>query len=218
MSKYQFVKYKGGNGYCGCDYEEYVVYEKPKTEEELKQISEEKCEENASSHCDVMDEVDREEFDTDQEYEEACESERMEYEENTFGCYEIITSEEYFDEMQSNTEYIYIINGIVTSSINFRAFISSILKSQKVFDKKLQETYAPVFMFGKKMTSNEIAKIAFIDEYTSEKDAYERKYMEEAVNKIDTVLYEIGDTADYEEDIYSLHAKLIEKKPKSFDD
>ena len=46
----KYVRFYGGNGYCGCDYEEYEVYEDNCTEDIINQDSIELAYENAETY------------------------------------------------------------------------------------------------------------------------------------------------------------------------
>lgn len=82
----QYVKFTGGNGYCGCDFETCEAFEQDMTEEELLGYLDELVRENAESfsHCATGCGGD---FESEEE-------EEMYYE-NASGDYEIITKEEY---------------------------------------------------------------------------------------------------------------------------
>ena len=63
-----YVRFWGGNGYCGCDYEEYDKFEDDITEEELNDYSREMGYENAETYEYVV-----RGYDSDWESEEECE-------------------------------------------------------------------------------------------------------------------------------------------------
>ena len=64
----KYVKFWGGNGYCGCDYEEYEKFEDEVTEEEIDEYSDEIGYENAETYEWVV-----RGYDSDWESEEECE-------------------------------------------------------------------------------------------------------------------------------------------------
>lgn len=45
-----YVRFYGGNGYCGCDYEEYVAFNDDIDEQDLDEYSNELCYENAETY------------------------------------------------------------------------------------------------------------------------------------------------------------------------
>lgn len=70
----KYVRFCGGNGYCGCDYEEYEKFEDEVTEEEIDEYSSEIGYENAETYEWVVHEDDSDfEFEEDREeyYEDA---------------------------------------------------------------------------------------------------------------------------------------------------
>lgn len=70
----KYVRFWGGNGYCGCDYEEYEKFEDEVTEEEINEYSSEIGYENAETYEWVVHEDDSDfEFEEDREeyYEDA---------------------------------------------------------------------------------------------------------------------------------------------------
>lgn len=90
-----YVKFWGGNGYAGCDYEEYMTFkddEHPDLDEHAYQIARD----NAEAHEDVIygwdgpdwDEVTQEEYDDEMEY----------YYESIDWGYEILTREDWLAE------------------------------------------------------------------------------------------------------------------------
>ena len=64
----KYVRFSGGNGYCGCDYEEYVMFDDDCPEDEIENYSIELAYQNAESFehvetgwdSDFEDENDRE--------------------------------------------------------------------------------------------------------------------------------------------------------------
>ena len=64
----KYVRFSGGNGYCGCDYEEYVMFDDDCPEDEIENYSIELAYQNAESfeyvetgwNSDFEDENDRE--------------------------------------------------------------------------------------------------------------------------------------------------------------
>lgn len=44
----RYIKFIGGNGYCGCDIEEYELYDDSVTDEELDLVAEELARENGA--------------------------------------------------------------------------------------------------------------------------------------------------------------------------
>ena len=83
----KYIKFYGGNGYCGCDFEQYEVYEDDEINEEfLNEIAEDLGMDNAESFTYVATG-----WDNDFESEE----ERDSYYENCYWSWEEITKEEY---------------------------------------------------------------------------------------------------------------------------
>lgn len=46
----KYIRFYGSNGYCGCEYEEYVAFEDDITEAQLDEYSNELCDENAETY------------------------------------------------------------------------------------------------------------------------------------------------------------------------
>jgi hypothetical protein len=82
----QYIKFQGGNNYCGCDYTKYIAFPIKKTVDELSEISEEFANENAEGYEYIATQgLDKDDFETTEDYEEA-------YTEVIEGYYEDITS------------------------------------------------------------------------------------------------------------------------------
>lgn len=84
----RFIHFTGGNGFCGCDIDDYEKFPDDTTDEELDQIAEEKAAENAETLEYVATG-----WDGDFESEE----ERDAYYENANCSWTEITQEEYED-------------------------------------------------------------------------------------------------------------------------
>lgn len=65
----KYVRFYGGNGYCGCDYEEYVAFEDDESPAIIDAYSNELAYENAESYEYVVTGYD-EDFDTVEERDE----------------------------------------------------------------------------------------------------------------------------------------------------
>ena len=81
-----YVKFSGGNGYCGCDFEEYEAYDHEVDDDFLNEVLDELVRDNGESFEYVATG-----WDNDFESEE----ERESYYSNCSGSWEIITEEEY---------------------------------------------------------------------------------------------------------------------------
>lgn len=90
-----YVKFWGGNGYCGCDFEEYIAFidgEYPDLDDYAYQMARD----NAEAHEDVVYGWDGPDWDevTQEEYEEEMEN----YYESIDWGYEILTREDWLAE------------------------------------------------------------------------------------------------------------------------
>lgn len=97
-----YVKFYGGNGYCGCDYEEYHSFPDDTTEEQLIEFSDELCYENASMYDTCIEDLEEEEFDSYEKYEEALYEATEEYYTDAIGDHEIISKEEYAEATEKD--------------------------------------------------------------------------------------------------------------------
>ena len=86
----KYVRFYGGNGYCGCDYEEYVAYDDEHDEVLIEQTATDLAYENAESYEYVVFGWDSQDID---------ETEREEYYEDTLDyCgWEYCSEEEYLE-------------------------------------------------------------------------------------------------------------------------
>lgn len=83
----KYIKFYGGNGYCGCDFKQYKVYEDEEVNEDfLNDVAEELGMDNAQSFEYV-------ETGWDNDFE--SEEERDYYYENCYWSWEEVTKEEY---------------------------------------------------------------------------------------------------------------------------
>lgn len=82
----KYIKFYGGNGYSGCDFEQYEVYEDNITEEALAEIAYDLANDNAQSYEYVV---------TGWDGEFESEEEREDYYENIECGWEEVTKEEY---------------------------------------------------------------------------------------------------------------------------
>lgn len=83
----KYIKFYGGNGYCGCDFEQYKVYEDEEVDEDfLNDVAEELGMDNAQSFEYVA-------VGWDNDFE--SEEERDYYYENCYWSWEEVTKEEY---------------------------------------------------------------------------------------------------------------------------
>ena len=82
----KYIKFYGGNGYCGCDFEQYEVYEDDVTEETLAEIAYDLANDNAQSYEYIVTGWD-EDFESEEEKESY-------YEDIEYG-WEEVTKEEY---------------------------------------------------------------------------------------------------------------------------
>ncbi len=95
----KYVKFKGGNGYCGCDYEEYEKFPDTTTEKELENLAHEKGVDNAESYATYSDDIDCDDYENGEEYLVALEEARTSHLMNEVeSSYQIITKEEYLAE------------------------------------------------------------------------------------------------------------------------
>lgn len=90
-----YVKFWGGNGYAGCDYEEYMTF-KDDEHPDLDDYAYQMARDNAEAHEDVVYGWDGPDWDevTQEEYEEEMES----YYANIDWGYDILTREEWLAE------------------------------------------------------------------------------------------------------------------------
>lgn len=95
MSKY--YKLSGSNGYCGCDFEEYIEDEVENlTEDDLYEMAREYSNDNAYSYEYLATEdICREDYETDTEYDEGIEDAIQWYWDGVFYGVDEITEEEY---------------------------------------------------------------------------------------------------------------------------
>ena len=92
-SSMKYVRFYGGNGYCGCDYEEYEKFEDEVTEEEIDEYSSEIGYENAETYEWVV-----RGYDSDWESEEQAE---WYYEDALSYCgWEYCTEEEFLENIE----------------------------------------------------------------------------------------------------------------------
>ena len=82
----KYIKFYGGNGYCGCDFEQYEAYEDDVTEEALAEIAYDLANDNAQSYEYIATGWD-EDFESEEE--------RESYYENIEYGWEEVTKEEY---------------------------------------------------------------------------------------------------------------------------
>lgn len=82
----KYIKFYGGNGYCGCDFEQYEVYEDDVTKETLAEIAYDLANDNAQSYEYIVTGWD-EDFESEEEKESY-------YEDIEYG-WEEVTKEEY---------------------------------------------------------------------------------------------------------------------------
>ena len=82
----KYIKFYGGNGYSGCDFEQYEAYEDNITEEALAEIAYELANDNAQSYEYIATGWD-EDFESEEE--------RESYYENIECGWEEVTKEEY---------------------------------------------------------------------------------------------------------------------------
>lgn len=82
----KYIKFSGGNGYCGCEFEDYQVFEDDVPLDILNEIAEELAQDNAESYEYVVTGWDEDfESEEDREY----------YYENIYCNWEEISEEEY---------------------------------------------------------------------------------------------------------------------------
>lgn len=84
----RYIHFIGGNGFCGCDIDEYVAYPDGTPDEEIEADSDVKAQENAESFEYVA-------TGWDDDFED--EEERDNYYENAYCNWEEVTKEEYED-------------------------------------------------------------------------------------------------------------------------
>lgn len=82
----KYIKFYGGNGYCGCDFEQYEAYEDNITEDALAEIAYDLANDNAQSYEYIVTGWD-EDFESEEERENY-------YEDVEYG-WEEVTKEEY---------------------------------------------------------------------------------------------------------------------------
>ena len=82
----RYIKFTGGNGYCGCDIEEYVEYEDDTTDEELDVDAREYALDNGETYEYVA-------TGWDEDWE--CEEDRDNYYEGCWCIWEEISKEEF---------------------------------------------------------------------------------------------------------------------------
>lgn len=86
----KYVKFEGGTGYCGCDFEEYGMYLDNITDSELDAILSDMVYENALSYEHVVTGW-GEDFESEEE--------RESYYEDTDGSWEFVSKEEYYENV-----------------------------------------------------------------------------------------------------------------------
>ena len=91
-----YVKFWGGNGYCGCDFEEYEKFDTIKSDAFLNDWAYSLAKDNAEAHEDVVYGWDGPDWDevTQDEYDDEMEN----YYESIDWGYEILTEDDWYEE------------------------------------------------------------------------------------------------------------------------
>lgn len=89
-----YVKFEGGTGFCGETFEDFEVYKEDLTQEDLLEIAEDKAIDNALMYYDCGN-IEREDYNSQQEYEDALAEDEDNYLEGAYCSYTILTKEEY---------------------------------------------------------------------------------------------------------------------------
>lgn len=79
----RYVKITGGNGYCGCDFEDYVKFDNDTTDEVINEWAADLARDNAESYEGLFD------------FEEDNDEETEFYYENIYWDWEEVSEEEY---------------------------------------------------------------------------------------------------------------------------
>lgn len=95
----RYIKFYGGTCFCGEDFEDYVTVADNTTDEELDQEATDRGRDNAESYEDIARDycIDRDDYDSDEEYEEALDDATEAYWEEVYSGWEELTREEFLE-------------------------------------------------------------------------------------------------------------------------
>ena len=96
----RYIKFEGGTGFCGRDFTEFYVFEDTVKDFELDSLADEYARDNGESYLDIEDDYNicREDFDSEEEYEDAYYQAEEWYFEDCYCDWEEITREEFLEE------------------------------------------------------------------------------------------------------------------------
>lgn len=92
----RYIKFSGGTGFCGCDFEEYMEFDSI-TDEQLNEYTDELIYDNANSYADIEIDYDicEDNYDSEEEYRAAFFEAEEAYYNEAYGTWEEISKEEY---------------------------------------------------------------------------------------------------------------------------
>lgn len=95
----KYVKFEGGNGYCGCDFEEYVAFEDEDfNEKAMDDYAAELAHSNAECYDYIVENgLDEDEYDSEEEWNEARDQAYEDYYAGTDCSWKEVTLKEYLE-------------------------------------------------------------------------------------------------------------------------
>lgn len=95
----RYIKFSGGTPFCGEDFEEYEAVDLSVTDEQLSQMADDYAKDNAAMYEDIENDygVDREDYNSEEEYQEALEEFSEEYYGESWGDWIEVSKEEYLE-------------------------------------------------------------------------------------------------------------------------
>ena len=96
----RYIKFTGGTGFCGEEFENYIAFEEDNINDKfLQEYANELASDNASAYEDMERhyQIDRDDFDSEEEYDEACEQAQEDWYGDIWSNWEEITKKEWED-------------------------------------------------------------------------------------------------------------------------
>ncbi len=96
----RYIKFEGGTGFCGCDFVEFEVFEDSVKDFELDNLADEYAYDNGMCYINIETDysIYRENFDSEEEYEEAYDQAEEWYFEDCYCYWTELSKEEYLEE------------------------------------------------------------------------------------------------------------------------